>query len=106
MGVAFGDNSSGQCNIPLLDYGVSYTQVAAGACHTVLLLSNGTALSVGSNVQGQGDIPALKPGETYLQVAAGGCQTALLRSDGKPVGTPGADIDIVYETYTQVATGA
>ena len=35
--VACGHNFGGQCNIPPLDEGMSYTQVSAGRYHTVLL---------------------------------------------------------------------
>ena len=39
--VACGQNVQGQCDIPPLDEGVTYTQVSAGGCHTVLLRSDG-----------------------------------------------------------------
>ena len=35
--VAIGSNDHGQCNIPSLDEGMTYTQVAAGFQNTVLL---------------------------------------------------------------------
>ena len=46
---AFGDNDSGQCNIPVLPEGVIYTEAAAGHYHTVLLKSDGTAMACGHN---------------------------------------------------------
>merc|ERR1740121_1114422 len=43
----------------------SYTQVAAGADHTVLLRSDGTAVACGLNDDGQCDLPALVADLTY-----------------------------------------
>ena len=60
---AFGDNDSGQCNIPALPEGVTYTQAAAGGVHTVLLKSDGTAAAFGSNIYGQCNIPVLPASE-------------------------------------------
>eukprot|EP00959_Pyramimonas_sp_CCMP1952_P239032 4995528-Pyramimonas_sp.AAC.1 len=60
--------------------------VAAGAAHTVLLRSDGTALACGHNDVGQCDVPALGGGGlTYTQAAAGYAHTVLLRSDGTAV---------------------
>ena len=36
-------NDDGECNVPQLDGEVSYLQVSAGICHTVLLRSDGLA---------------------------------------------------------------
>ena len=41
------------CSIPDLEGDVTYTQVAAGETHTVLLRSNGTAVACGDNAEGQ-----------------------------------------------------
>ena len=51
--VACGSNSDGQCSMPLLDEGTSYSQVSAGWYHTVLLRSDGQAVACGSNSNGQ-----------------------------------------------------
>ena len=83
--VACGSNGDGQCDIPALVAGATYTQVAAGYSHTVLLKSDGTAVACGSNARGQCDIPALVAGATYTQVAAGRAHTVLLKSDGTAV---------------------
>ena len=77
---AFGDNGYGQCNIPALPEGVTYTEAATGYAHTVLLKSDGTAAAFGDNVDGQCNIPALSEGVTYTQAAAGGFHTVLLRA--------------------------
>ena len=80
--VACGLNAQGQCNIPPLDEGVTYTQVSAGTEHTVLLRIDGCAVACGLNAQGQCNIPPLDEGMTYTQVSAGREHTVLLRSDG------------------------
>eukprot|EP00435_Cladocopium_sp_Y103_P031612 s3198_g8.t1 len=79
--VARGLNENGQCDIPPLDKGISYTQVSAGLHHTVLLRSDGSVVACGLNNNRQCDIP---PG-TYTQVSAGGFHTVLLRKDGRAV---------------------
>ena len=76
--VVCGRNSVGQCNIPRLGEGLSYSQVSAGGGHTVLLRSDGQAV-------GQCSIPPLGEGLSYSQVSAGGGHTVLLRSDGQAV---------------------
>eukprot|EP00434_Breviolum_minutum_P025505 symbB.v1.2.022536.t1/scaffold2007.1/size92683/1 len=83
--VACGSNSDGQCTIPPLDEGLSYSQVSAGGGHTVLLRSNGQAVACGSNSDGQCSIPPLDKGISYSQVSAGESHTVLLRSDGQAV---------------------
>ncbi|CAK0800355.1 unnamed protein product, partial [Prorocentrum cordatum] len=110
--VACGDNDHGQCDLPALPAGLTYTQVAAGGRHTVLLRSDGTAVACGDNDHGQCDLPALPAGLTYTQVAAGGRHTVLLRSDGTAVAC-GWNADGQCDlpalpaglTYTQVAAG-
>ena len=71
--------------IPPLDEGMSYTQVSAGDKHTVLLRSDGVAVSCSYD---GGDIPPLEPLDeemSYTQVSAGVGYTLLLRSDGHAV---------------------
>ena len=60
-------------------------QVPAGGFHTVLLKSDGSAVTCGYNGAGQCDIPVLTDGLIYTQVAAGTLHTVLLRSDGAVV---------------------
>mmetsp|Transcript_29646 Transcript_29646/g.84548 ORF Transcript_29646/g.84548 Transcript_29646/m.84548 type:complete len:250 (+) Transcript_29646:73-822(+) len=83
--VACGDNSHGQCDLPDLDAGASYVQVAAGSGHTVLLRSDGRAVACGDNRRGQCDLPEQELGAAYCQVAAGSAHTVLLRRDGRAV---------------------
>ncbi|PRC47361.1 hypothetical protein C6A85_85340, partial [Mycobacterium sp. ITM-2017-0098] len=79
--IALGANPYGQLNIPALPAGITYTQVASGLRHTVLLRSDGTAVAVGSNADGALNIPQLPDGVTYTRVAASWAVTVLLRSD-------------------------
>jgi len=112
MAVAFGWNTHGQCNIPALDEGRTYTQVAAGWYHTVLLRSDGTAIACGQKVGGLCNIPSPADGVTYTQVAAGANYSILLKSDGTALACgwnthgqcniPALDVDV---TYVQVAAG-
>ena len=81
--VACGFISHGQCNVPPLDEGLSYSQVSAGVSHTVLLRSDGEAVACGSNLDGKCKIPPLNGGLLYSQVSAGESHTVLLRSDGQ-----------------------
>ena len=83
--VVCGWNSDGQCNIPLLGEGISYSQVSAGNSHTVLLRSDGQAVACGQNSYRQCNIPPLDEGISYSQVSAGYNHTVLLRSDGQAV---------------------
>jgi hypothetical protein len=83
--VACGSNHYGQCDIPLLDEGISYTQVSAGCTHTVLLRSDGTAVASGGNFFGECNIPRLDEGISYTAVSAGRLHTVLLRSHGTDV---------------------
>ena len=83
--VAFGRNNEGQCNIPPLDEGVSYTQISASYFHTVLLRSDGSVVACGSNDEGQRNIPPVDEGVSYTQISAGEQHTVLLRSDGSVV---------------------
>ena len=65
-----------------MDGGLTYTQVAGGAHHTVLLRSDGTAVACGYNDSGRCDLAAVEGGLTNTQVAGGLFHTVLLRSDG------------------------
>ena len=109
---AIGYNDYGQTTIPALPAGVTYTQVAAGYKHTVLLRSDGTAVAVGLNNYGQTTIPAPPAGVTYTGVAAGDLHTVLLRSDGTAVAIGNNDMGQTTipalpagVTYTGAAAG-
>src|SRR5688572_20932154 len=67
--VAWGDNSSGQCNVPVLPAGLTYAQIAAGYSHSVALRSDGSAVGFGNNGNGQCSVAALPAGLTYVEIA-------------------------------------
>ena len=50
---AFGNNASGQCNVPALPGPLNYVEVAAGGYHTVARRSNGSVVAWGRNVRGR-----------------------------------------------------
>ena len=56
----------GQCSVPDLPAGVTYTHVAAGGCHSMLLRSDGGVVAFGSNHGGQCAIHSVKKGEGYI----------------------------------------
>ena len=69
--VAVGCHGDRQCDIPVLDGDVTYTQTSAGGDHTVLLGSDGKAVAVGCNGDGQCGIPVLDGDVTFTQISAG-----------------------------------
>ena len=46
---ACGDNEHGECDVLALERGLTYTSVAAGGGHAVLLRSNDTMAAFGDN---------------------------------------------------------
>ena len=76
--VAWGKNTSGQCNVPPQLGAVQ--QVAAGASHCVALKLDGTVAAWGANNFGQCNVPA--PLVNVGMVEAGNAQTIALRLDG------------------------
>merc|ERR1712087_755180 len=62
---ACGYNDYGQCNLPSLEEGLTYTSVSAGECHTVLLRSDGAAVACGYNGGGQCNLPSMEDGFFY-----------------------------------------
>jgi len=83
--IAWGTNTSGQCNVPPLPLGLSYVEVSAGSLHTVARRSDGTVVAWGNNYYGQCDVKTLGSGLTYVQVSAGGYHTLARLSDGSVV---------------------
>jgi hypothetical protein len=83
--VAWGENSSGQCNVPALPQGLRYVEVAAGGEHSVARLSDGSVVAWGDDSWGQCRVPALPRGLAFVEVAAGGTHSAARRSDGAVV---------------------
>ena len=103
----------GQCNIPALPQGVTYTQACAGCYDTVLLKSDGTVAIAGSMLHPASILMAgLPEGVTYTQAATGVMHTILLKSDGTAAAfgcnrDGQCNIPALPEgvTYTQAAAG-
>lgn len=82
--VAWGSNSNGQATVPPAPPGAFYMQAAAGALHSLFLLSDGTIAGAGSNSAGQAlGAPPPPFGLPYIQVAAGLNHSLALRIDGQ-----------------------
>jgi Regulator of chromosome condensation (RCC1) repeat len=79
---AWGENSSGQCNVLALPPGLTYVGIAAGFSHTVARRSNGSGIAWGWNAHGQCNVPPLPSGLTYVEIGAGDLHTVARRSDG------------------------
>lgn len=82
---AWGDNSSGQCDVPTPPPGTHYVEVRAGNSFTVARLSDGNVLAWGYNAQGECDVPPLPPGLSYVQIDTGDGATIARRSDGSVI---------------------
>lgn len=83
--IAWGDNTSGQIDVPALPAGLSYVEVAAGGWFAAARRSDGSIVAWGYNQYGQCDVPALPAGLSYVEVVAGGYHALALRSDGSLV---------------------
>ena len=79
--VAWGNNNSGQCNIPAPN--ANFVAVAGGAEHSLGLKRNATIVAWGNNNSGQCNIPA--PNANFVAVAGGGGHSLGLGSNGTVV---------------------
>ncbi|MFY9342046.1 MAG: hypothetical protein WAT39_06135 [Planctomycetota bacterium] len=79
--LTWGNNSSGQLNVPPLPPGVAYTGFAFGYTHTLALRSDGTIVSFGTGAPQLLNVPALPPGTSYLMCSAGQSHSVAYRSD-------------------------
>ena len=71
--------------------GATVTAIAAGTCHSLALLSDGTVRTWGENRLGQLDVP---PGLTnVVAIAAGGSVSVALKSDGTLVAWGGTHLN-------------
>ena len=80
--VAWGDNWTGQCNVPPLPVGLGYVEVVTSGHHVVARRSDSALVAWGLNNLGQCGVPSLPAGLTYVQVAVGDLHTVARRSDG------------------------
>jgi len=90
--VVWGSCQVGECTVPALPPGLTYTAVASGGFQMLALRSDGSAVAWGANDYGQCNVPALPPGLTYVEVAAGGQHGLALRSDGSAVAWGRSDL--------------
>ncbi|HRJ08826.1 MAG TPA: choice-of-anchor D domain-containing protein [Prosthecobacter sp.] len=103
MVVAWGNNSSGQTNVPA---GLNdVTAIAAGNAHTVALKADGTLLSWGLNISGQ---PAGL--NNVIAISAGAEHTVALKSDGTVTawgfnGSGQTTVPAGLSNVTAIATG-
>ncbi|MCX6922010.1 MAG: hypothetical protein NT154_02135, partial [Verrucomicrobia bacterium] len=104
MILAWGDNTSGQTNVPLNMSNV--VGVAAGDAHSLALKADGTVVAWGSNTSNQTNVP---PGLTNVTaIAAGGNQSLALRQDGTVVqwGLTNTAIPAWVTNVTAIASGS
>ncbi len=78
-GTGWGENGSGQCNVPA---GNDYVAIAAGSLHSVALKSDGSLLAWGYNGMNQLNVPA---GHDYVAITAGMYHSLALKADGSLV---------------------
>lgn len=79
--MGWGDNSSGQLNIPAGLSGV--TAIAAGDYHVLALRSDGTVVAWGRDDSGQTDVPAWL--NNVIAIDGGGFHSLALKNDGTVV---------------------
>ena len=80
---AWGDNRSGQTNIPAGLSTSGVVSIAAGSSNAVALLSDGTVVAWGDNTFGQGNVP---PGlSNVVAIASGGNDVVALLNNGTVV---------------------
>jgi hypothetical protein len=79
--VAWGDNGSGQCDVPAPNTG--FEAIAAGWFHSLGLKADGSTVAWGYNGAGQCDVPA--PNTGFVAVAGGGMHSLGLKADGSIV---------------------
>lgn len=76
--MAWGWNSSGQCNVP--EPNDDFIAAAGGGYHSLGLKSDGTIVAWGRNSDGQCNVP--EPNTDFIAVAGGGIHSLGLKSDG------------------------
>ena len=81
--VAWGSNSSGQCNVP---EGSDFIAIAGGAQHSLALRSDGSLVGFGNNALGQIDVPE---GNNFVAIACGDYHSLAINRQGRVVGWGG-----------------
>ena len=81
--VAWGDNFSGQTNVPAGD---DFIAIVGGNSHSLALKSDGSLAGWGDNFLGQTNVPV---GNDFVAVASGCCHGLALRADGSLAGWGG-----------------
>jgi len=80
--VAWGSNSSGQCDVP--EPNTDFVSLAAGcAAHSLGLKADGSIVAWGTNHDGQCDVP--EPNTDFVSLAAGYAHSLGLKADGSIV---------------------
>lgn len=80
--VAWGWNGLGQCNVPALPDGVTYTAISANGFHSMAIRSDGTVVAWGNNSHGQATPPPDLVGVTAI--AAGSFHSLAVASVNEP----------------------
>ena len=85
--VAWGSNYYGECDVPALPAGTTYTQVIGGKgwFWSAALRSDGDVIAWGNDHHHLQSVRALPPGVVYTKIAAGSTHIVALRSDGAVV---------------------
>ncbi len=79
--MAWGDNYSGQCNVPSPNLG--FMTIAAGGWFSLGLKADGSIIAWGRNYEGQLNVPL--PNAGFVAISAGGSHGLGLRADGSIV---------------------
>jgi alpha-tubulin suppressor-like RCC1 family protein len=82
---AQGDNMYGQCQVPPLPLGMTYTQIAAGKHHSLAIRSDGQIIAWGDNNTGQCNAPPAPAGLSFVEITAGEFHSVARLSDGSVV---------------------
>lgn len=80
--VSWGSDDEGQSSVPT--NALAATRVAAGAAHSLALLSDGSIIAWGSNVDGQCTVPT--PNSGFIAIATGRSHSLGVRANGSVVG--------------------
>jgi len=80
--VAWGDNISGQCNVP--EPNQEFVTLAAGSYHSLALKADSSIVAWGGNEDGQCNVP--EPNTGFVAVAAGGAWDAWSGGGGHSLG--------------------